>query len=49
MSANEARKNLSPENINFDIPDRAKGENENLKPLSWSRKVSNRILLLDIF
>ncbi|AKB38914.1 hypothetical protein MSSAC_4324 [Methanosarcina siciliae C2J] len=43
--ASEARRNVSLENFDSDIPDRAKGKNEDLKSPGWLRKVSNRTLL----
>ena len=45
--ANEARQNVSFENFNSDIPDRAGGENGDLKNPSWFRKMSNYILLIN--
>lgn len=45
----EARRNVSLENFNSDIPDRARVEGGDTKSLGWFRKASIRILLLDIF
>lgn len=47
--ASEARKHIHLENFDSDIPDRAKGENGNLKNPGWFRKASNRTLLIYTF
>jgi hypothetical protein len=47
--ASESRRNVSFENFDFDIPDRARGESGDLKSLGWLRKASMRALLVDIF
>jgi hypothetical protein len=38
-----------PENLNFDIPDRARGDNSHLKNPGWLQRESNQILLFAIF
>lgn len=47
--ASESRRNVSFENFDSDIPDRARGESGDLKSLGWIRKASTRTLLVDIF
>ena len=47
--AHEARQHVNLENFDSDIPDRARGENGDLKNLGRLRKTSTRILLIDIF
>jgi|LSQX01.1.fsa_nt_gb hypothetical protein len=47
--AQEAKRNVSFENFDPDIPDRVKKENGTLKEPGWLRKMSNRILLTDAF
>lgn len=47
--AHEARHQISLENFDSDIPDKAGGENDNLKNSGWFRKLSNRILLIETF
>ncbi|PAV12197.1 hypothetical protein ASJ81_07635 [Methanosarcina spelaei] len=46
--AHEARQHVHLENFGSDIPDRARGENGNLKDSGWFRKESNQILLFSI-
>ncbi|MCC4767965.1 DUF1673 family protein [Methanosarcina sp. DH1] len=47
--AYEARQHANLESFDSDIPDRARGENGDLKDPGWLRKESNQILLFDIF
>ncbi|MCC4770605.1 DUF1673 family protein [Methanosarcina sp. DH2] len=47
--AAEARRNVSFENFDSDIPERAEGENEDLKNPGWLRKTSTYILLINTF
>ncbi|AKB38909.1 hypothetical protein MSSAC_4319 [Methanosarcina siciliae C2J] len=42
----ESRRHISLENFGSDIPDRAKGENGDLKNPGWLRKLSTRTLLI---
>jgi len=47
--AAEARRNVSLENFNFDIPERAGKENGDLKNPDWLRKTSIQTLLINTF
>jgi hypothetical protein len=47
--ASEARKNVSFENFNSDIPERTGGENGDLKNIGWLRKTSIQTLLISTF
>lgn len=47
--AHETRQNVSFENLNSDIPDRAGGENGHLKNPGWLRKTSIQTLLINTF
>lgn len=45
----EARRHVSLENFDSDIPDRARGENGDLKNPGWVQRVSTQIFLFAIF
>jgi hypothetical protein len=45
----EAKRPVSFESLDLNIPNRANGEGGDTKSLGWFRKASTRILLLDIF
>ncbi|MFY1113050.1 MAG: DUF1673 domain-containing protein [Methanosarcinaceae archaeon] len=47
--AAEARRNVSLENFNSDIPERSRGENGDLKNPGWIRKTSIQTLLINTF
>jgi hypothetical protein len=47
--ASEARRNVSFENFNSDIPEKAGGENGDLKNPRWLRKTSTYIFLINTF
>jgi hypothetical protein len=47
--ASEARRNINIENFDSDVPDRARGENGDLKNPGWLQRESNQILLVAIF
>ncbi len=47
--AHEARRHVSFENSDSNVPDRARGDNNCLKNPGWLWKKSNQILLFDIF
>ena len=46
--ASEARRNINLENFDSDVPDRARGENGDMKNPGWLRRISNQILLFAI-
>ena len=45
--ASEARRNVSFENLESGVPERAKGENGDLKKPGWLRKTSTHFLLIN--
>lgn len=45
----ETRQHISLENFEYDVPDRARGENGDLKNPGWLRKASKRTLLVYTF
>jgi hypothetical protein len=45
----ETRQHISFENLESSVPERAGGENGDLKNPGWFRKLSNRILLIETF
>jgi hypothetical protein len=45
----EARRHVNLENFDSDVPDRARGENGDLKSPGWLQRESNQILLFAIF
>ena len=47
--ASEARRNVSCENFDSDVPERAGGDNGGLKNTGWFRKSRSRFLLVDSF
>jgi uncharacterized membrane protein YwzB len=49
VRTSEARRNVSFENFNSDIPEKAGKENGDLKNLGWFRKASTRTLLIYTF
>lgn len=49
VRAAETRRNVSFENLESSVPERAEGENDDLKNPGWFRKVSTQILLVDTF
>jgi len=49
VRAHEARQHINLENFNSDIPDKAGGENGDMKNPGWLRKASTRTLLVYTF
>ena len=47
--ANEARRHFNIESFDSNVPDREKGENEDLKPPEWFRKTRIQTLLINTF
>ena len=47
--AHEARRHVNLDNSEFDVPDRARGDNRDLRDPGWLRRVSTQILLFAIF
>jgi hypothetical protein len=47
--AYEAKRHVNLENFDSDVPDRARGENGDLKNPGWFRRIRNQMLLAGIF